>query len=152
MGVLWFSYTSEDTPRAIPGVSPILKKRLRSFALEARRRYSVVAIDHLGIYAERGQRGDISRISSHAYGRAIDIAGFRFTDGTHITVRNHADPTTARRLSPLVELMDEHFDNVVDWNKEPKLHQDHVHAEVYTGIHHGSLVTRRHVEITGARK
>ena len=43
---------------------------------------NVAEIEHLGSYACRANTGVRGRLSEHAYGRAFDIAAFRFTDGT----------------------------------------------------------------------
>lgn len=48
---------------------------------------SVRQISHFGTYNCRGERGGRpDRMSQHAFGRAIDIAGFDLDDGTRITV------------------------------------------------------------------
>ena len=46
----------------------------------------VSRIDHLGAYACRRSTGISGRLSEHALGLAIDISGFRLTDGTEISV------------------------------------------------------------------
>lgn len=43
-------------------------------------------IDHLGAYACRHSTGLRDRLSEHAYGLAIDVSGFRLSDGTEISV------------------------------------------------------------------
>ena len=43
-------------------------------------------IDHLGAYSCRGTSNHTGRVSEHALGLAIDIAGFRLTDGTEVSV------------------------------------------------------------------
>lgn len=45
-------------------------------------------IDHLGAYACRRIAGIRGRLSEHAFGLAIDISGFRLTDGTVISVEH----------------------------------------------------------------
>jgi hypothetical protein len=47
---------------------------------------SVARIDHLGAYSCRASTGRHAQLSEHAYGLAIDISGFRLSDGTSISV------------------------------------------------------------------
>jgi hypothetical protein len=55
-------------------------------------RQDVVRIRHFGGYACRARNGDArGRLSEHALGRAIDIAGFDLADGTQVTVSRHWD-------------------------------------------------------------
>lgn len=56
---------------------------------EAQARFGVpvVQIDTMGSYSCRGMNGQVgAKISEHAFGNAIDIAGFRLADGRRITV------------------------------------------------------------------
>jgi hypothetical protein len=43
-------------------------------------------IDHLGAYSCRRSTGLRDRLSEHSYGLAIDISGFRLSDGSEISV------------------------------------------------------------------
>jgi hypothetical protein len=53
----------------------------------------IAQIDHLGSYSCRRNTGRPSRLSEHALGRAIDIAGFRLSDGSRVSVeRDWSDP------------------------------------------------------------
>jgi hypothetical protein len=76
-------------------MSCALASRLDRFEREAveplaerdlRRR--IVAITHLGAYSCRANTGRSGELSQHAYGRAIDISGFRFSDGTAASVQH----------------------------------------------------------------
>lgn len=49
---------------------------------------SVSRIDHLGAYSCRANTGKHHELSQHAYGMAIDISGFRLSDGTHVSVEH----------------------------------------------------------------
>lgn len=49
----------------------------------------IKTIHHYGGYVCRGRTSNRSRLSEHAYGRAIDIAAFELEDGTMISVKNH---------------------------------------------------------------
>jgi hypothetical protein len=46
----------------------------------------VTSIDHFGSFACRANTSRPSRLSEHARGRAIDIAGFRLSDGSRVSV------------------------------------------------------------------
>lgn len=48
--------------------------------------HAVVRIDHLGAYACRANTGRRDRLSEHAYGLAIDISGFRLSDGETVSI------------------------------------------------------------------
>lgn len=48
--------------------------------------HPVVRIDHLGAYSCRASTGRHEQLSEHAYGLAIDISGFRLSDGETISV------------------------------------------------------------------
>lgn len=48
----------------------------------------VVRIDHLGAYSCRASSGKHDRLSEHAYGLAIDISGFRLSDGSIVSVEH----------------------------------------------------------------
>jgi hypothetical protein len=47
---------------------------------------AVVRVDHLGAYSCRASTGNRNQLSEHAYGMAIDIAGFRLADGSEVSV------------------------------------------------------------------
>jgi hypothetical protein len=48
--------------------------------------HRVVRVDHLGAYSCRASTGRNHQLSEHAYGLAIDISGFRLSDGTSVGV------------------------------------------------------------------
>ncbi|HXP03951.1 MAG TPA: extensin family protein [Stellaceae bacterium] len=48
----------------------------------------VSRIDHLGAYSCRSTSNHSGRLSEHALGLAIDISGFRLTDGTVVSVEH----------------------------------------------------------------
>ena len=50
--------------------------------------HRVARIDHLGSFACRASTGRPSRLSQHALGQAIDIAGFRLSDGSRVSVEH----------------------------------------------------------------
>lgn len=49
----------------------------------------IKTVHHYGGYVCRGRTSNRSRLSEHAYGRAIDIGAFELEDGTVISVKNH---------------------------------------------------------------
>lgn len=51
-------------------------------------RRRIVGITHLGAYSCRANTGRSGELSQHAFGRAIDISGFRFSDGTSASVQH----------------------------------------------------------------
>jgi hypothetical protein len=50
--------------------------------------HRVARIDHLGSFSCRANTGRPSRLSQHALGQAIDIAGFRLADGSRVSVEH----------------------------------------------------------------
>lgn len=50
--------------------------------------HPVARIDHLGAYSCRARTGRHDQLSEHAYGLAIDISGFRLSDGTKVSVEH----------------------------------------------------------------
>jgi hypothetical protein len=50
--------------------------------------HRVVRIDHLGAYSCRANTSKREQLSEHAYGLAIDISGFRLSDGTMVSVEH----------------------------------------------------------------
>ena len=50
--------------------------------------HPVVRIDHLGAYSCRANTGRHDQLSEHSYGLAIDISGFRLSDGETVSVEH----------------------------------------------------------------
>ena len=90
----------------------------------------VTRIDHLGSFSCRGMRGS-SRLSEHALGRAIDIAGFRLSDGSIVSVeRDWAEPGAKRLfLRHLAHRACGYFSVVLtpDSNAD---HYNHIHLDI----------------------
>ena len=76
----------DDFERAV--VQPLAKAEL------GRR---VVRINHMGSFSCRRVNGR-SRLSQHALGQAIDIAGFRLSDGTTVSVEHDWNDPGPKRL------------------------------------------------------
>ena len=62
-------------------------ERIVQPAAQARFGQSVAQIDTMGSYSCRGMNGQAgAKISEHAFGNALDIAGFRLADGRRLTI------------------------------------------------------------------
>ena len=95
-----------EVPLARPAaMSCFLADRLDAFERGAVQKLAVaefgspvVRIDHLGAYSCRASTGRHDRLSEHAYGLAIDIAGFRLANGTIVSIErdwSHPGPKSA---------------------------------------------------------
>jgi hypothetical protein len=122
----FFNFAEESQPIAF--AHPSLKRRLNEFLVEVKSKQDLTGLDHLGIYADRYVEGT-STLSTHADGKAIDIAGLRFADGRRLAVSEHDQPEKAKQLRELASLLRQHFDVVLDWDYDAK-HANHFHAEV----------------------
>lgn len=92
---------------------------------------SIEQIDHWGTYACRGRSSDRSRLSEHAFGRAIDIAGFRTRDGRRITVARHwRDPGPEGRFIRDVATGACGIFSVVLGPGSDRFHQNHLHLDI----------------------
>lgn len=90
----------------------------------------VVRLNHLGSYSCRGTNGS-GGLSQHALGRAIDIAGFRLSDGSLVSVeRDWAEPGPKRLfLRHLARRACGYFSVVLtpDSNAD---HYNHIHLDI----------------------
>ena len=90
----------------------------------------VVAIEQMGGYSCRGVRGT-SRLSQHALGLAIDIGGFRLSDGSAVSVeRDWQEPGPKRAfLHQLAHRACKYFSAVLtpDSNAD---HYNHPHLDI----------------------
>ena len=89
-------------------------------------------IDHLGSYSCRRQNSRTAgRCSQHAQGQAIDIAGFRLSDGTTVSVARdwNAPGAKGEFLHHLARRACRYFSVVLtpDSNAE---HYDHLHLDI----------------------
>ena len=92
----------------------------------------VVAIKQIGAYACRsmvGARGH--HISEHAFGDALDIAGFTFADGRTVTVKNgwHGTPEEQGFLHDVQLYACETFNTVLAPGYNPE-HYNHIHVDL----------------------
>lgn len=122
-------------------MSCALASRLDRFEREAveplaerdlRRR--VVGITHLGAYSCRANTGRSGELSQHAYGRAIDISGFRLSDGTTASVRRdwHGSGPNTIFLHDVARNACQYFSVVLtpDSNRD---HYNHFHLDIGPG-------------------
>lgn len=91
----------------------------------------VKTIHHYGGYVCRGRSSNRSRLSEHAYGRAIDIGAFELEDGTIISIKSHWSGAGARStfLRRAAAGACEVF-NVVLTPAHDRAHEDHFHLDV----------------------
>jgi hypothetical protein len=91
----------------------------------------VVAIRQIGAYSCRVRTGGSGRLSNHAAGLAIDIAGFEFADGTRVLVKDHwRDPgPRGRFLREIARAACEQFSVVLTPNTDV-WHRDHIHLDL----------------------
>lgn len=94
----------------------------------------VSRIDHFGAYACRANTSMRGRFSEHAFGRAIDISGFRLADGTAISVEHDWSGSGAKRrfLHLVARGACEYFSVVLtpDSNAD---HYNHFHLDIGPG-------------------
>ena len=91
----------------------------------------ISAIEHFGAYACRNERGgDPNRLSQHAYGRAIDIRGFKLAGGDEILVLRdwRGDGPKARFLHEVAKGACAMFGVVITPNAN-SFHADHIHVD-----------------------
>lgn len=94
----------------------------------------VTRIDHLGAYACRANTGVRGRFSEHAFGRAIDIAGFRFADGTQVSVqRDWSGSASKRRFLHRVAKGACRYFSVVLTPDSNADHYNHFHLDIGPG-------------------
>jgi hypothetical protein len=94
----------------------------------------VTRINHLGSYACRSNTGVHGRLSEHAFGRAIDIAGFRLADGKTVSVEHDWSRPGSNRtfLHDVARSACQYFSVVLtpDSNAE---HYNHFHFDIGPG-------------------
>jgi hypothetical protein len=88
-------------------------------------------IRQIGAYSCRVRTGGSGRLSNHAAGLAIDIAGFDMANGTHVLVkRDWRDPgPRGRFLREVARAACESFSVVLTPNTDV-FHHDHIHLDI----------------------
>jgi len=94
----------------------------------------VIRINHLGSFSCRGMNGGGGRLSQHALGRAIDIAGFRLADGSTVSVEHDWAAPGPKRLflRHLARRACEYF-SVVLAPVRKTAHHNHLHLDIGPG-------------------
>jgi hypothetical protein len=99
----------------------------------ARRHFGKAAIQivHFGTYVCRPQTGRASRLSEHAFGRAIDIGGFEIDGRTVVNVRKDWTDRGPRGafLRDVAQGACRHF-NMVLTPKTDLAHANHLHLDI----------------------
>ena len=88
-------------------------------------------IRYFGAYSCRPVAGQAGRLSEHAFGRAIDLAGFELEDGTAIVVKDHwqGGGKRARFLREITNGACRHFSVVLTPDSD-RDHWNHIHLDV----------------------
>ena len=91
----------------------------------------IVRLNHLGSFSCRATAGRRDRLSQHALGRAIDIAGFELSDGSSIDVRRDWSPPGPKRLflRRLASRACEYFSVVLTPDSDGA-HHNHIHLDI----------------------
>ena len=91
----------------------------------------VIRINHLGSFSCRGMNGGRGRLSQHALGRALDIAGFRLADGSMVNVEHDWSAPGPKRLflRHLARRACEYF-SVVLTPESDAAHHNHLHLDI----------------------
>jgi hypothetical protein len=92
----------------------------------------VVEIRQISAYSCRGMNGDSrAHISEHAFGNALDIAGFTLADGRHVTVKDgwHGLPEEQGFLRDIEAAACQHFTTVLAPGSNV-YHYDHIHVDL----------------------
>jgi hypothetical protein len=92
----------------------------------------VVEIKQISAYSCRGMNGDSrAHISEHAFGNALDIAGFTLADGRHVTVKDgwHGLPEEQGFLRDIEAAACQQFTTVLAPGSNV-YHYDHIHVDL----------------------
>ncbi len=91
----------------------------------------LVAVEHRGSHACRRMTGNAGRKSLHARALAIDVGGFRLSDGTRITVLEHwwDEGPPGQFLRAAARAACRHFTMVLT-PRSDRFHRDHLHLDL----------------------
>jgi hypothetical protein len=128
-GVKLFYYTDLSNARGRNAVNPALRDAFIEFVLDAKDLFGITAVENMGVFNDRLQTNSSDYLSSHAYGRAIDISAFQYHNAIKSPVIEH-DET----LIPIITLAQKYFDIVLTPFNDPISHNNHIHAEVLPRI------------------
>jgi hypothetical protein len=90
----------------------------------------VARLEHLGAWDCRKRTGSLFRMSEHAGGRALDLAGFELADGTRISVRHDWRNGPKGRFLRAVASRACNYFSVVLTPETDRHHHDHLHLDV----------------------
>ena len=94
----------------------------------------VAMIEHFGAYACRPNSSNRGRFSEHAFGRAIDISGFRLSDGSVASVEHDWwRPGPRRNFLRAVAHNACHYFSVVLTPSSNRDHYNHFHFDIGPG-------------------
>ena len=102
----------------------------------------IVEIKQISSYACRPKNNEAGEsLSEHAFGNALDVAGFRLQDGRTILVKRdwNGDPNAQGFLREIFAAACERFKTVL--GPGVKYHGDHIHIDL---AHHNSVGTSRY--------
>ena len=128
---------SATAPLACPSVVALALWERHGLQAAARERLgsTVVAIDHLGSYACRDIAGSAAgRRSEHARANALDVAGFRLSDGRRVSVLKDWQADAERKPAAALFLLDAEksacpFFSAVLGPAYNAAHRDHFHLD-----------------------
>lgn len=92
----------------------------------------IVEIRQISAYSCRGMNGQVgARISEHAFGNALDVAGFTLADGRKISVRDgwHGAPEEQGFLRDVQSAACDQFTTVLAPGSN-RFHYDHIHVDL----------------------
>ncbi len=94
----------------------------------------VTRVDHLGSYSCRNQSGTRGRLSQHALGQAIDVSGFRLSDGSTVSVERdwHNSGRKGEFLRQLARRACRYFSVVLTPSSNAD-HYNHFHFDIGPG-------------------
>jgi hypothetical protein len=94
-------------------------------------RSQVVGIRHFGSYSCRGMSGNAGRLSLHARGRALDVAGFDLADGRTISVLDgwRAGRAQRRFLRGLRDVACDRYAAILSPDHD-RAHRNHLHIDL----------------------
>jgi hypothetical protein len=103
-------------------LQPLAQKHLKQ---------SLLRIHHAGSYACRSESGRASRLSQHAFGLALDITGFEFSDGSKAMIKSDWRGTGPKTgfLREAARKACVPFSVVLTPNSDTA-HQDHFHFDL----------------------
>ncbi len=120
-------YTNNGREIAYGSVDVELVNRMKLLTQELSSK-GVVGIYTMGAYVRRNIRGT-NTPSEHSFGKALDISGFLFEDGSSIRVTQNRNPQIRNKLDFFGNILRKYFPVVLDWRYN-SAHYDHFHVNI----------------------